>query len=120
MPWVAWPRPWPVEAARPPRSGLVCSSLGHAEDAHTAIGARAYEGPTAATVRALYRRYRRPARRPRLVSAAARPGISCHSAARRALRRRVARIFLTDVSIGGGRSRQSRASTVIFGLFILV
>ena len=67
------------------------------EDADTAPATRAHASPAADTVRAVYRRYRHPARGRRLVRAAARPGISCHSAAWGAHRRRSARIFLTGL-----------------------
>src|SRR5262245_14091893 len=68
---------------------------GSAKDADTTPAARARDGRTVNTVRALYRRYRDPAGSPRPVQASARPGISCHSAAWGAHRRRSARIFLT-------------------------
>jgi hypothetical protein len=53
--------------ARPPMRPCASSCPERLEDAHTATGARAHEVPAAGPVRALYRRYRRPARRPRPV-----------------------------------------------------
>ena len=58
-------RPEPIEATnmRPRYAAL----LANAEDAHTATAARAHESPATNTVRALWRWYRRPVRRPRPV-----------------------------------------------------
>jgi len=67
------------------------------QDADTPPAARAREGRAADTVRTLYRRYQHPVRGPRPVRAAARPGITCHSAPWGAHRRRSARIFLTGL-----------------------
>src|SRR5262249_3937147 len=80
---------------RVPSAGT--TSRGTAKDADTTPAARARDGRTVNTVRALYRRYRDTAGCPRPVQASARPGISCHSAAWGAHRRRSAHIFLTGL-----------------------
>src|SRR5262245_52265500 len=117
----------PLFFLNPARQGAQLSTFppprneGDAQDADTAPAARAHEPPAADTVRALFRRYRHPARGRCPVQAAVRPGISCHSAARRTHRRRLARIFLTRFVLyrspyRGADDRDNRASPLFVDL----